>query len=209
MKAAVGTPVGSAVGQRDGRLEDRDRVVRQGADGAAGEARHPLARRDAPARDERAKRLERIRRLEVADREVRRVLAHGDGPVLDPGPAVPDLEEPPRADAEERVAAETLAAFDRLEEIGRRRPVVEAEEGPDRGLEVGRARGAQQHGVGGRRVALRLGQAERVRAAVHRRHRLWLPARARARESRTTFVLPGRKAVPSAVPPSFGDCRTS
>ena len=116
--------------------------------------------------------LERVGRVELVDREVRRVVDDADRPVLDPGPAVPDLEEPPRPDAEERVAAEPLSALDGFEEVGRGRPVVEAQERADGRLEVGRARGAQEDGVGRRRVALGLGQAERVRAAVHRRHRL-------------------------------------
>jgi hypothetical protein len=41
-----------ALGQRDGRLERRDRVVGERADRAAGEPRHALGRLDAAARDE-------------------------------------------------------------------------------------------------------------------------------------------------------------
>ena len=104
------------------------------------------------------------------DGEIGRVVPHADGPVLDPGTTVPDLEQPPRADPEEGVAPEALPSLDGFEEERRRRPVVEPQEGADRGLEVGRARGAQEHGVGRGRLAFRLGQAERVRAAVHRRH---------------------------------------
>ncbi len=77
------------------------------------------------------------------------------------GLAVADLEEAARTDAQERVAAEPLAALDGLEQVGRT-AVVEAEEGADRGLEVGRAGRAQQDRVGGARQALRLGQAERI-----------------------------------------------
>ena len=43
MNAAVGVPTGSASGSRHGRLEDRDRVVGERPDGAAGEPRHALA----------------------------------------------------------------------------------------------------------------------------------------------------------------------
>ena len=45
--------------------------------------------------------------------------------------AVADLEQPARTDAQERIAAEPLAALDRLEEVGRT-AVVEAEERADR-----------------------------------------------------------------------------
>ncbi len=91
----------------------------------------------------------------------------GDGSGLDPGVAIADLEQPARTDAEERVAPEALAALDRLEEVGRA-AVIEAEEGTDRRLEVGRARGAQEDRVGVGGEALRLRQADRVRGA----HRL-------------------------------------
>ena len=85
-------------------------------------------------------------------------------------------------DAEEGVAAEPLAALDGLEEVGRRRAVVEAEERADRRLEVGRARGAQQQRVGVRGEALRLRQAERIRCGHVRRLRR--PVRPRIK---TTF----------------------
>ena len=83
------------------------------------------------------------------------------GRVWRSGAAVADLEQPARADAEERVAAEALAALDGLEEVGRA-AVVEAQERADRRLEVGRARGAQQDGVGGGGEAFRLAEAERI-----------------------------------------------
>ena len=107
---------------------------------------------------------------------------------------VADLEQPPGPDAEERVPAQALAALDRLEEVGRT-AVVEPQECPDRGLEVGRAGGAEQDRVCLGGEALRLRQAERVR----RRHRGW------PQESGNDQFVPGRKVVPSAVPPSFGD----
>ena len=152
MKAAVGTPTGSRSGQRDGRLEDGDRVVGERADGAAGEARHPLGRLDAAARDERADARRAGRRaVDVSIGRSGRVgRARSTGRVWIRATAVADLEEPARADAEERVAAEALAALDRLEQVGRA-AVVEAQEGADRGLEVGRARGAQEDRVGVRR----------------------------------------------------------
>ena len=167
MKAAVGTPTGSRSGQRHGRLEDRDRVVGERADGAAGEARHALGRLDAAARDEGPDGVERVRRLERLDRQVRRVGRDGDRPGLDPGQAVAHLEQAPRPDAEERVAPEPLAALDGFEQVGRA-AVVEAEEGADRGLEVGRTRGAQQDRVGVGGEALGLRQADRVRGASSR-----------------------------------------
>ena len=114
------------------------------------------------------------------------------------GQAVADLEEPARADAEERVAAEPLAALDRLEQVGRA-AVVEAQEGADRGLEVGRTRGAQEDRVGVGGQALRLRQAERIGC----RHRGW------PRRIKNDRSSPGRKVVPSAVPPSFGDAALS
>ena len=167
MKAAIGTPTGSRSGERDGRLERGDRVVGERADGAAGEARHPLGRLDPAARDERPDGRQRVARGSGLDREVRRVRALGDRPRLDPGDAVADLEQPARADAEERVAPEPLAALDRFEEVGGA-AVVEPEERPDRRLEVGRARGAQEDRVGVGGEALGLRQADRIGC----RHRL-------------------------------------
>ena len=49
-----------ALGERDGRLEGRDRVVGERPDGAAGEARHALGRLDAAARDEGADGRQRV-----------------------------------------------------------------------------------------------------------------------------------------------------
>ena len=180
--------------ERDGRLERGDRVVGERPDGAAGEPRHPVDRQHPAARHERADRGEGIGGRRAVDRQVRGIGRDGDRPGLGPGDAVADLEEPPRPDAEERVPAEALAALDRLEEIGRT-AVVEPQERPDRGLEVGRAGGAEQDRVRIGGEALRLRQAERVR----RRHRGW------PLESRNDQFVPGRKVVPSAVPPSFGD----
>ena len=72
---------------------------------------------------------------------------------------------------EERVPAEPLPALDGLEEVRRRRAVVEAQERPDGRLEVGRARRAQQQRVGVRGEPLRLGQAERITRCHVRRLR--------------------------------------
>ena len=85
----------------------------------------------------------------------------GDGPGLDVGLAVADLEQPARTDAQERVPAEALAALDGLEQVGGT-AVVEAKQGADRGLEIGRAGSAQQDRVGGTRESLRLRQTERI-----------------------------------------------
>jgi hypothetical protein len=57
------------------------------------------------------------------------------------GFAVAHLEESAREDAEERVATEPLAAFDRLEQVSGR-AVVEREKCADRSFEVCFARGA-------------------------------------------------------------------
>ncbi len=154
------------VGQRHARLEGRDRVIRERADGAARESGQPLARLDLPARHEGANRLERIRRRCRPGRQARVVAVDADGPVLDRRPAVANFEEPPRANPEERIAPEPLPALDGFEEIGGRRPVVESEERPDRGLEVGGTRGAQEQRVRARRESLRLGQAQRVHRHV-------------------------------------------
>ena len=72
------------------------------------------------------------------------------------GLAVANFEQAARQDAQEGIAAQALAALDRLEQVGGR-AVVEREEGADRRLEVRVARGAQQHRVvvGGEALGLR------------------------------------------------------
>ena len=150
-----------ALGERHGRLEGGDRVVRQRTDGAAGEARHPVGRLDAAARDECPDGVERVGRGDGLDRQVGRIGRLGHRAGLDPGQAVADLEQPARPDAEERIATEPLPALDRFEEVGRS-AVIEPEEGADRRLEVGRARGAQEDRVGVGGEPLRLRQADRV-----------------------------------------------
>ena len=143
------------------RLEHADRVIRQGPDRAAREARHALGRLDAPARGEGPDGIERVGPVGRLDRQVGSVGRDRDRPGLDAGDAVAHLEQAPRPDAEERIAAEPLAAFDAFEQVGRP-AVVEAEECPDRGLEVRRARGAQQDRVGVGGQTLRLRQADRI-----------------------------------------------
>ena len=197
MKAAIGTPTGSRSGQRHARLERRDRVVGQRADGPAGEAGHALDRQDPAARHERADGRERVRGGGRLAGQARVVGRDGHGPGLDVGLAVADLEEPARTDAQERVPPEALAALHGFEEIGRA-AVVEAEQGADRGLEVGRTGRPQQDRVGGTREALRLRQTERI-GCGHPGE----PLRIKNGQSSQ-----GRKAEPSAVPPSFGVCRT-
>ena len=150
-----------AVGQRDGRLEEGDGVVREGTDGAAGEPRHAVHRLDAATRDERAEGGQRVVGGDRLDRQVRGEVGDRDRPGLDAGLAVADLQEAPRPDAEERVATGPLAAFDGLEQV-RRAAVVEAQEGADGRLEVSRPGGPQQDRVGAGGQPLGLGQADRI-----------------------------------------------
>jgi hypothetical protein len=194
--------------ERHGCLEGGHRVVRQRADGAAGEARHPVDRLDPAAGDEAADRVERIRRVLDVGRKVRRVVADGHRPGLQPGDAVANLQQAARPDTEERVAPQSLAALDGFEQVGRRGAVVEAQEGADRRLEVRRPRGAQEHRVRVGGEALRLGQAERI-GCGHRRLRLVCRGALVGRRIRNDLRLSGRKVVPSAVPPSFGDAALS
>ena len=148
MKAAVGTPTGSRSGSGTVGSNMEHRVVREGADGAAGEARHALGRLDAAARDEGADGVQRVtHRRPCGTGRSGVYVGTVTGRVWMRASAVADLEQAARPDAEERVAAEPLAALDRLEEIGRA-AVVEAQERADGRLEVGRARGAQQDRVG-------------------------------------------------------------
>ena len=123
------------------RLELADGVVRQGADGAAGEARHALQRHDRSSRHERPDGGDRIRHLErlAGQAGVEDIL--GEWPIDDARRRPADLQRPPRADAKERVTPDALAALDRLEQVGRP-AIVHAQEGPDRGLQVGVATGA-------------------------------------------------------------------
>ena len=183
-----------ALRERDRALERGDGVVRERSDGATGEPRHAVGRLDAPTRHERADGGQRVVRLDRLDRQVGGIGRLRDGPGLDPRLSTADLEEAPRPHAEERIPPEALAALDQFEEVGRT-AVVETQECPDRGLEVGRARGAEQDRVrvGGETLGLR--QADRIGC----RHRWW------PRRIKTTLSSPGRKVVPSAVPPSFGD----
>ena len=78
------------------------------------------------------------------------------------GAPVTDLQQPPRADAQEAVPAQPLPALDGLEQVRGRHAVVEAEEGADGRLEVRRACGTQQDSVGATGEALGLGQAQRI-----------------------------------------------
>ena len=146
--------------ERHGRLEDRDGVVGEGADGAAREARHPLGRLDPPAGQEVPQGDEGVVGRDLGDRQVGRVLDDADRAVLDPGAAVADLEQPARPDAEEAVPPQALAAFDGLEEVRGRGAVVESEERADRGLEVGVAHRPQADRVHAPREALDLAEAQ-------------------------------------------------
>jgi hypothetical protein len=191
-----------ALRQRDGRLEDRHRIVGERTHCPAGEPRHAGRRHDAPPWHEAADRVERIRGFGDVERQIRCVLRHRDRPGLRSSDAVADLEEPPRADTKERVASQPLPALDRLEEV-RRPTVVEAEEGADGRLEVGRAGGAEQDRVRVRREALRLGQAERI----VRRHVGGLHAARPRRESNTTS-RPGTKGRAFRGATLIRRCRT-
>ena len=143
------------------RLERADGVVGESADRATREAGHAFGGQDLATRDERADGCQWIGRRRRLGREVAVVGRHGDGPGLDVGEAIANLEESTRTDAQERVASQALAALDRLQQV-RGAAIIEAQKGADGGLEVGRAGRAQQDRVGGARQALRLGQAERI-----------------------------------------------
>ena len=181
-----------AIRERHARFERGDRVVGESADRAAGETRHALGRLDPAARHERADRVERIRGRVGLDRQIRGERGNRDRPGLDPGEPIAHLEQAARADAQERVAPEPLPALDRFQEVGGP-AVVEAEEGPDRRLEVGRARGAQKDRVGVRGQAPGLRQADRIGCG----HRVGLG------ESRTTNRLRDeRSCLPRCHPHS-------
>ena len=99
MNAAIGTPTGSRVGQRHARLEDRDRVVGERTDRAAGETGHAL--RSAATRrrgHERPERRERVGDARLSIGQVGIVVPDADRPGLDPGDAVAR----PRAGAADR-----------------------------------------------------------------------------------------------------------
>ena len=141
-------------------------------------------------------------------RQIRVVGVDVKWPGLHGREAVAHLEETARADAEEAVAPEPLAPLDRFEQVGRS-AVVEPEECPDRGLEVGIPGRRQQDRVGVADEPLRGGQAERV-GGGHRARGLQggCSGSGRGPENQKRPIVPGRKVVPSAVPPSFGVCRT-
>ena len=107
-----------ALGQRHAGLEGGDRVVRQGADRPTGEPRHALDRQDPAARHERPDGLERVRGRGRLGRQVAVVGRDRDRAGLDVGQAVADLQQPARADPEERVPPQPFAALDRLEQVG-------------------------------------------------------------------------------------------
>ena len=200
MNAAVGTPTGSRSGS--GTVGSKAETASYASAPTAPPVKRgmPVGRLDPAARDEGAdggQRVGRGRPSRSAGRANRS--ARSTGRVWIRAQAVADLEQPARPDAEERIATEPLAALDRFEQVGRA-AVIEPEEGPDRRLEVGRARGAQEDRVGVGGEALRLRQADRIGCASS----LGWP-----RENQNDHSSPGRKVVPSAVPPSFGDAALS
>ena len=207
MNAAVGVPTGSSVREGHGRLEDRDRVVGEGPDGAAREARHVVPRLNPTSADERSQRCQRIRGIGGPDGKLGVVPIHGDRALLDARLAVADLEQLPWPDAEERVPAQALPALDRLEEVRRRRPVIEPEECADGRLEVGGARRPQEQRVGIASEPLRLGEAERVRRGHVRRLRLSCSSSRSARESKRPLV-PGTKGRAFRGATLIRRCRT-
>ena len=99
--------------------------------------------------------------LERLRREVRGEVVHAHRPALDRGRAAADGQQAPRAHAQERVAAQALAALDGLEQEGGA-AVVEAHERADGGLEVGVAGGSQQDRVGRARELPDLLETERI-----------------------------------------------
>ena len=105
--------------QMDGGLEGRYGVVGQHAHRAADEARHVRQRRDTAAAAGSARRA--VSGSAAGDDlgvKLGRVFdAHR--PAADDRLAVAHLEQPARQHAQERVATEALAAFDRLEQVGR------------------------------------------------------------------------------------------
>ena len=195
----AGTPTGSEAGRGTVGSNVLHGVVGERPDRPAHEPGHALLRRDPAARGERPERGEGVGRREGLGRQARVVLGDAVRPGLDRGAAVADRQQAARPRPEERVPPEAFAALHGLQEVGRP-AVVEAEEGADRRLEVGRAGRAQEDRVGGARQALRLPQAERIGC----RHVRGLRADRRSRES-NDLSSPGRKVEPSAVPPSFGD----
>ena len=170
-----------AIGQRDGRLEGRDRVVGERADGAAGEARHALGR----LRRGGAARSARMRGQRVGEPERRRPAGPARRPATVTGRvwvrATPSRTSSSRRGPtpEERVAAEPLAALDGLEEVRRARRR--------------RAGGTRRSGVS--RSAGRVARRRSVSALAARRF-AWArlsgsvvgaSSRAGLGESRTTF----------------------
>ena len=159
------------VGQRDGRLEDRHRVVGEGADGAAGEARHALEREHPAPADERAQRGQRIGGRKPLDRQVGSIGVDAQRPGLDRRHPVADLEQAARPDAEEAVAARAARRPrpTRGGRPGRRRRAA----GTPRSASRGRRRGSPAGGSCRRSPARRLrrGQAERI-GCRHRSVRL-------------------------------------
>ena len=162
MNEAIGTPTGSASGSgTDGSK------VEMASYASAPTA--PPVKRGIPSTGTTLRRGTKARsaasgsgRLLRRDRQAGLVRLHADGARRGPRDAVPDLEDPARADAQEAVAAQPLAALDGLEQVGRRDAVVQAQERADGRLEVRGARGAQQDRVGGAGEALRFVEAERV-----------------------------------------------
>ena len=193
--------------ERDGRLEGGDGVVGERAHCSARESRHAVARLDPPPRDEPTQGVQRVGRLEGLGRQRRVVLVDRHGPRLDRRRRPTDLEQPPRDDAQERVAAQALAAFDRLEEVGRT-AIVEAQKRPDRRLEVGRAARLEEQRVRVGGQALRGSEAERI-CRCHRRWPSGLVRRsgADARETKRPFV-PGTKGRAFRGATLIRRCRT-
>ncbi len=104
MNSASGSPCGSATWYRDARLEVPDHVVRQEANGAAREAGQSAVS---------ASVVLRVR--EAVARKLRLYLAQRVGALgrVCVGPAA---QHSVRLRADEAVASQTLASFDRLEE---------------------------------------------------------------------------------------------
>ncbi len=151
---AVGNaePVGVGVGQP---LDQPDHAVAHIAEQAGRHRRQRLRRLDPALGDERAQRGERPhrRRHEPVGVDARAPVELGA-----PAGAAPDQVG---LDADHGIAADLLAALDRLEQEAHRPPVGELEHGRYRSLEIGDQHRPYQHGLAERVTALKLVEIRR------------------------------------------------
>jgi hypothetical protein len=167
MKAAIGTATGSRSGS--GTVGSNAETASYASAPTA-----PPVNRGIPSigrtrrRGTKARSPPAVRNLGDVDRQVRRVDRARSPARLGPGNAITDLEQPARADAEERIASDApppstdLRRYDGPPSSSRRNAPI--------GVLRSATRRAQQDRVGVAGQTLRLGQAERIR----RRHRVGL-----------------------------------